>query len=155
MYLDRKKRLLILGPSFRRNRGEDPLTALNFYDGLFFRIAKKYLEKNRSVDVLVMIDDLTLVDSKVLLYYNKPKGEYWGNQKFLKLFLENAKVKNEIFLRRKLKNLKYSEIFLSMGKIYAKALPDFSQFEIKVIFPTKGGLGPKALALKNWFLIET
>jgi hypothetical protein len=39
-----------------------------------------------------------------------------------------------------------------MGKDYALALPDLSYYCNKVIFPTSGGAGPKAQALKNWFI---
>jgi hypothetical protein len=39
-----------------------------------------------------------------------------------------------------------------MGKQYAKALPDLSKFEVKVIFSTSRDLGPKAQALKQWLM---
>jgi len=37
-----------------------------------------------------------------------------------------------------------------MGKQYAEALPDLTKFGVKVVFPTSGGPGPKAQALKQW-----
>lgn len=36
-----------------------------------------------------------------------------------------------------------------MGKQFAKALPDLTQYNVKFIFP-RGGPGPKAQALKQW-----
>jgi hypothetical protein len=41
-----------------------------------------------------------------------------------------------------------------MGKEYAKALPDLAKFGVKVVFPTSGGPGPKAQALRRWILKE-
>jgi hypothetical protein len=147
-----KRRLLILGPSFRRKQDEEPLPALERFDGLFFRVARKYLSKVRDVDVVVMLDDLTLVDGNTHLAYRKPVGSEWGKQKFSNEVLERAKVANEKFLEEKLKNDRYSEVFLAMGKQYAKALPDLTKFRVKVIFPTSGGPGPKAQALKQWLI---
>jgi len=145
-----KKRLLILGPSFRRRKDDGLLPALERYDGIFFRITRKYLGNAKDVDVLVMIDDLTLVEGNAPLAYSAPKGNEWGKQEFSEEMIEKAKAKNEKFLREKLKNRKYLEVFLAMGKQYANALPDLKQFNVKVVFPTYGGPGPKAQALKKW-----
>jgi hypothetical protein len=41
-----------------------------------------------------------------------------------------------------------------MGKEYARALPDLAWFGVKVVFPTSGGPGPKARALKLLILGE-
>lgn len=144
------KRLLILGPSFRRNRSSRVLPAIQRYDGLFYRVARKYLKDVKDVDVVVMIDDLTLVDGATPLPYSEPEGKEWGKQTFSNEVVEKAKVKNLDFLERKLRDRKYLEIFISMGKQYAEALPDLSRFDAKVIFPSTGGPGPKAKALKEW-----
>lgn len=146
----KKKALLILGPSFRRKNGNDLLSAFKRFDGLFFRIAKKYLKTAKGVDVAVMLDDLTLVDGSTPLPYTEPEGTKWGGQLISKLLIENAVEKNCKYLRIKLKNKKYDEVFLSMGKKYATTIPDLNDYGVKLIFPTSGGIGPKALALKEW-----
>jgi hypothetical protein len=69
----KKRLLLILGPSFRRNKRSEPLPALERYDGLFFRVARKYLGNAKDVDVIVMKDDLTLVDGTAPLTYEPPR----------------------------------------------------------------------------------
>ena len=122
------------------------------FDGLFFRVARKYLGGVRDVDVVVMVDDLTLVDGDTPLPYREPVGSEWGAHayRFSKMALEKGKGQNEAFLRSKFKNGKYAEVYLAMGKAYAEALPDLAQFNIRVVFPTYGGPGPKAQALKKW-----
>jgi len=55
-------------------------------------------------------------------------------------------------LEKKLKNRWYSEVYLAIGKQYAVALPDLTKYGVKVVFPTSGGPGPKAQALKQWIL---
>jgi len=147
-----KKRLLVLGPSFRRRKDEGLLPALERFDGIFFRVARKYLDSVKDVDVVVMSDDLVLVDGNAPLPYNPPKGDKWGMQVFSEKVVERAKRENEGFLDKKLKGGKYSEVFIAMGKTYAGALPDLSKYDIKVVFPTTGGPGPKAKALKEWIM---
>ena len=146
------KRLLILGPSFRRNKRNKSLPALERYDGVFFRVARKYLGKVKDVDVVIMRDDLTLVEGEDPIPYIPPIGDVWGRQSFSKEELEKAKEKNEDFLDKKLRRKEYSEVFIAMGKKHAKALPDLSRYDVRVIFPTHGGPGPKARALREWLI---
>jgi len=130
------------------------LLAIERYDGLFYRVARKYLGEAKNVDVLVMKDDLKLTESKTLLAYAEPEGSQWGQKSFPIKILEEAKGRNEAFLEKKLQRGKYSQVFLSMGKKYAKALPAMSKYDITVVFPATGGLGPKAQALKAWLCGE-
>jgi len=147
--------LLILGPSFRRKTGKDPLTALERFDGLFFRIARKYLEDTKDIDVSVMIDNLTLIDGTTPLEFNEAQGAKWGGKIILQKNVERSREKNKVYLSHKLKNKKYSEVFISMGKEFARALPDLKGYNINVVFPASGGIGPKALALKEWLSSRT
>ena len=141
---------MVLGPSFRRRKAGVVLSALERYDGIFFRVARKYLDEAGDVDVVVMGDDLVLVDGGAPLPYKAPAGDVWGGLSFSKEELEEARKRNEKFLRRKLRGGRYSEVFIAMGKKHAEALPDLSQYNVKVIFPATGGPGPKAKALKEW-----
>ncbi|MEM1587365.1 MAG: hypothetical protein QXE14_03170 [Candidatus Bathyarchaeia archaeon] len=148
------RRLLIIGPSFRRRRDVSLLPALERFDGLFFRVARKYLSKVKDVDVVVMTDDLTLVSGNAPLDHREPRGAEWGKLRLPRDILERAKVFNDKFLEKKLKNGRYSEVFLAMGKQYARALPDLEKYGVKVVFPASGGPGPKAQALKQWIIGE-
>ena len=141
-----------MGPSFRRRRDEGLLPALERFDGPFFRVARKHLRNVKDVDVLVMVDDLTLVDGATPLAYREPAGDKWGRQRLSKEVLEKARTVNEKLLGERLKSGRYSEIFLAMGKEYAKALPDLTKYEVRIVFPTSGGPGPKAQALRRWIL---
>jgi hypothetical protein len=149
--LAKKKRLLILGPSYRRRKSSDLLPAIERYDGLFFRVARKYLNDVTDVDTVVMTDNLVVVDGSRSMPYCEPEGNKWGGKRISKNDAGRAKSDNERYFEKKLEGGKYSEIFISMGKDYAAALPDLSNCGIKVLFPASGGPGPKAQALKQWF----
>ncbi|MCS7096760.1 MAG: hypothetical protein RMK50_06860, partial [Nitrososphaerota archaeon] len=110
------------------------MSALERFDGLFFRVARKYLGSVKDVDVVVMVDDLTLVDGDEPLAYREPVGGEWGKQKFSREVLEGARVFNERFLDRKLRNGRYGEVYLAMGRQYAMALPDLAKLGVKVVF---------------------
>jgi hypothetical protein len=152
--LTKGRRLLILGPSFRRRKDDGLIPAFERYDGLFFRVARKHLDEAKGVDVVVMTDDLTLLDGSAPMSYEEPEGTSWGDKTIMKKTVESAKVINEDYMRKKLKGKKYREVFVAMGKEYAAALPDLSQYGIIVKFPASGGPGPKAQALKEWFNIK-
>jgi len=126
------------------------LPAIDRYDGLFFRVARKYLKEAKDVDVAVMVDDLTLVNGVTPLPNIEPEGQHWGAKKVSNDIVEKAKIKNRDFLDKKFRKGRYSEVFISMGKEYAKALPTLEQYNLKVIFPASGGPGPKAQMLKQW-----
>lgn len=142
--------LLILGPSYRRRKSNGSLPAIERYDGLFFRVARKYLKGARKVDSAVMVDDLSLVDDITPLPNIEPQGPHWGAKKISDDIVEKAKAKNRDFLDKKLRRKRYSEVFISMGKDYAQALPVLDEYPVKVVFPASGGPGPKARALSEW-----
>lgn len=146
----RKKRLLILGPSYRRRKSGGLLPAVERYDGIFFRVARKYLDEVNDVDTVVMTDNLLVVDGSYPMPYCEPEGNSWDGKRILKNIVGKARSDNERYLEKKLKGGKYSEVFISMGKDYAAALPDLSNCGIRVVFPASGGPGPKAQALKQW-----
>lgn len=143
-------RLLIIGPSFRRNKASGLLSAIERYDGIFFRVTRKQLSIVSNVDVLVMRDDLILVNANTPLPYTPHKGENWRVQTIDNEIVEKARKRNDKTLKKKLTKHQYSEVFVAMGKRHAKSLPDLSQYNIKIVFPTSGGAGIKARALKNW-----
>jgi hypothetical protein len=115
-YDGKEKALLILGPSFRRKTGRD-LTAYERLDGLFFRVARKYLKTIKEVNVAVMLDDLTIVDGSTQLQYTEPEGTKWGEKIIVKNMVEEAVEKNLNYLETKLKGKKYSEVLIARGKI--------------------------------------
>jgi len=143
------RKLLILGPSYRRKVSKEVLPALERYDGVFFRVAKKYLPSSKNVDLLIMTDDLVLVDPSTPLSYQPPRGSRWVELNLPKEIVVKARKENQKILSKILRTYNYSEIFIAMGRRFAEALPDLRQYDVKVIFPA-GGLGPKAQALKKW-----
>ena len=81
--------------------------------------------------------------------YDEPEGTSWGDKTIMKKTVESAKVINEDYLGKKLKGKKYHEVFIAMGKEYAAALPDLSQYGVNIVFPAGGGPDLKLKHSKN------
>jgi len=143
-------KLLILGPSFRRNPDPNPLPALERYDGLFYRIVRKYsreLEK-KGIDVIIVTEDLEVVTPETKLPYKPPAGDKWRSLPPASRDAERVER-----LRRHLLELlegkRYEEVFVALNRHYQALLPDLAPYSGKVLTRFKG-IGPKAEALKKW-----
>lgn len=144
-----KKKLLILGSSYRRKSDPEPMPAIERYDGVFYRVARKYLPK-KNIEVTILTDDLQLISgSKKILY--TPPTPWAGSTKinYNSDYIEKRLISNKELLRKMCRDEDFDEIFVAIGIIYRRALPNFDEFNCKVILP-RGGLGPTAKSLKEW-----
>ena len=143
-------KLLILGPSYRRNPSPEPLPAIERYDGQFYRIVRKYMDelREKDVDVIIITEDLDVVTPEMKLPYKPPTGDQW------KVFQPSVKDSEKV---RKLqeqilevvKSKRYDEIFIALNRYYRQLLPDLTPYANKVIAYSKG-FGKKMRYLKEW-----
>ena len=144
-------KLLILGPSYRRKTDPQPLPAIERYDGVYYRIVRKYMDKIRKkeIDVIIITEDLEIVDYKTPLPYKPPRGKTWHNFALSKREIEekmhHVKEKIEEIIRSK----RYEEVFIVLNKNYLNLLPDISPY-VRSIIISSGGFGSKAKELKSW-----
>ena len=144
-------KLLILGPSFRRNADPQLLPAIERYDGIFYKIVRKYMDKIRKkgIDILILTEDLDLIPPETLLPYNPPIGEKWTSISPHKHLKEIKCKKIQEKLIKLLKTKHYDEIFIALNRHYRKLLPDLTPYTKHILSNFKG-IGPKAQALKKW-----
>lgn len=144
-------KLLILAPSYRRRTESELMPAIDRYDGVFYRVARKHLS-GKDIHVLIMDDKLQLIDASEKILYSPPIGNMWKQFKISNYkanFIQQTKEKNEKKLQILCQNENIKEIFIAAGANHRKVLPDFKNFSSEVIFP-RGGIGPTARALKEW-----
>ena len=142
-------KLLILGPSYRRNPSPEPLPAIERYDGLFYRIIRRNIDaaKKKNIDIIIITEDLEIVTPETMLPYRPPIGEKWKTMPPMsKDPIKIEKLRNKIL--ELIKSKKYDEIFIALNKYYQALLPDLSSYT-KMILADFKGLGPKARALKT------
>jgi len=143
-------KLLILGPSYRRNPSPKPLPAIERYDGLFYRIVRKHADKLREkdIDVIIVTEGLDVVTPDTKLPYKPPVGESWRSLPPIKKDPEKVELLRSRILEL-VRRREYEEIFVALNKRYQELLPDLEAYTQKVIASFKG-IGPKAQALKQW-----
>jgi len=149
---EKMAKLLILGPSYRRNPSPEPLPAIERYDGLFYRIVRRYMDKLREkdIDVVIITEELDVVTPETKLPYKPPVGESWRS--IPPITKDPEKV--ELLRRRILelvKERKYEEVFVTLNRHYQALLPNLTTYVGKIIVHFKG-IGSKAQALKQWLL---
>lgn len=149
---DDKMRLLIMPPSYRRKYTPNLLPAIERYDGILFRVLRKFLEKHKpkDLDIIILTEDLELIDANTPL---PPKTPIKGKTKWLPEKIPNEKIeKNLKFLKNLAEKKQYSEIFVALSLKMRKALRGVETIfpNSKVIYIEGKGLGDYARHLKQW-----
>ena len=147
---DNLAKLLILGPSYRRNTSPEPIPAIECYNGLFYRIIKNSMGKVREkgIDVVIVTEDLEVISPETKILCKPPAGEKWKTMPpTIKDSEKIEKLQSQIL--EIVKNRVYDEVFIALNKHYQQLLPDLTPHTKKVIAGFKG-LGAKAKALKEW-----
>jgi len=143
-------KLLILGPSYKRNPSPEPLPAIERYDGLFYRIVRRNMDKmkEKGIDIIIITEDLEVATPETKLPYKPPVGNKWKTLPPTTRDLEKIeKLRNQVL--ELVKSRRYDEIFIALNKHYQALLPDLTPYTKKIITTSKG-LGSKAKSLKEW-----
>jgi len=139
-------KLLILGPSYRRNTSPEPLPAIERYVGLFYRIVRRVMDnvEEKNIDIIIT-EDLELTASETKISYKLPIGNRWGIMSLQAKDSERVeKLRNQI----PVKSEKYDEVFIALNEHYQALLLGLTPYTKKII-ATSRGLGLKAKELKE------
>ena len=149
------KKAIIVSASTRIKKDPiEPIPALDRYDGIFFRVIKKYLREGRleNTDIIIVSEQLGVLLQNERIPYHKPIPGKWGPI-VNKGKIEEKRRKNIARLNEILKN--YSTIYVNMGKGYLRLIDGFDDLtEAKIVYATGKGIGPKALHMKKWILSQ-
>ncbi len=143
-------KLLILGPSYRRNTASEPLPAIERYDGVFYRIVRSNMGKvkEKNIDIIIITEDLNIATPETKLPYKPPVGDKWRTLPPVTKDTEKIRELQKQILEI-VENKKYDEIFIALNRYYKALLPNLSPYTRNILAEFKG-LGPKARALKQW-----
>lgn len=150
-----KKLIIVTSSSRLRREPSEPIRAIDRYDGIYFRILRKYLLERRlkNIDVLIVSEELGLIWSHDKISYHEPHP---GKRGALSLDRHTIRRLREDNLK-KLKGIlnQYSEIYVNVGQDYMKLIEGFEQYvKGKVTYATGRGLGPKAANMKQWLISQ-
>lgn len=139
-------RLLLLSCSQRKRRTRNLLPAIHRYDGPAFRVLRRYLSKQPTarLKILILSAKWGLISAETLLpYYDQQMTE--GRARELRPLATKQ-------LRIILKARPYEEMFISMSRSYFQVLTDqeLSKIVGLTIYIPQGLQGQKISALYDW-----
>lgn len=143
-------RLILLSASRRRSNNPKTIPAIERYQGVYFRVLKKYLREGRlrNTDILIVSEKFGVLRPEDKVPYHKPFEGKLGKEEVQKARQANLTKLAEIFSKKR-----YSEIFVVCGREFQKLIEGFQNLtNTKVVFCEGAGLGPKAQNLKEWIL---
>ena len=141
------RRLVIVSASQRRVPDPGPIPAIERFDGVYFRVLRKYLRegKLKSVDILVVSDRYGVLQANDLVPLHHRSDKIRAT--------EDARTSNLTKLREKLKKTSYSEIYVVCGQDFQAFIRGFEEFTNSPVTYCQGrGLGCKARSLKDWIV---
>lgn len=142
------KRCLLLGCTKAKRPDADKLAALYRYDGPYFRVYRRYLNKiaeaREGIDLFILSAQYGLISEHHMI----PVYDC----RMTKTRIGELRPQVSRVLKRLFNHNSYSELFVLLGADYFSALPD-----LKLIMPattnvilSKGAQGVKARQLKYW-----
>lgn len=126
------------------------MPAIDRFDGVYFRILRKYLREGRlkGVDILVVSDKYGILQANDLVPFHHPSDK-------IKV-TENTRAANLTKLRDMLKKSSYSEIYVVCGEAFLEFITGFEEFANTTVTYCQGqGLGPKARSLRDWIVARS
>lgn len=151
-----KRKLVIISASSRvKRKPVDPIPALQRYDGLYFRIIRKYIKEKqlKNIDVLIVSENMGLLNGYDFIPYVEPRSGYLGEIGLDKKKLKMQRDANIEKIKNTLGN--YEEIYVNVGQSYLRLIKGFDKYvKCKVTYSSGRGLGCKARHMKEWFLSQ-
>jgi len=149
-----KRKLIIVTTSYRVNDEKSPIPAIERYDGVYFRLLKKYKRegKLRNVDILILSERDGLIWASKRMPYYKPRGII-GALSLDEKSIERLRKENIETLEKTAK--RYTEAYVNVGRQYMKLIEGIENLPFPKITYSKGnGLGAKAAHMKNWIISQ-
>jgi len=143
------KFLLIVSCSGKKNKTKKKIPAIKRYEGVYYKVINKLKRENKFPSNL----DIIIISAK----YGFLKPNDLIENYDLKMNKKQARKLNKSIvrdLRNYIRDKKYKEIFINLGKDYMLSIRGFEQFipkETKIIV-ANGGIGKKMKQMKEWIL---
>jgi cytoplasmic iron level regulating protein YaaA (DUF328/UPF0246 family) len=139
--------LLVIGCSQTKDSSSYPMKALERYQGVNFKVIKKFKRERKFPDDL----DIVIISAK----YGLLRADTIIHDYNMRMTHNRAQELHDRTIQ-KLKELisqeKYDEIFINMGKDYLPAIKGIETLvECPVVF-AKGRIGEKMAAMKQWLI---
>ena len=145
-------RAIIVAASQRRKQDpKNPIPAIDRFNGVYFRILRKYLREGKlpNTDILIVSQDFGLLKAQDKIPYREPAETLSLDKETTeRLRKSNLESLENIFGARE-----YTEVYVNVGKVFSKLIEGFQSLTTaKIIYAAGPGLGPKAQHMKEYIL---
>lgn len=140
---------LLLSCSQRKRSAEQPIGALELYDGYYYRIIAKLMRESSfptNLDIIIVSAKYgVLRESDTILPYDQKMTAHRA-----------AEVRDKVLgqLEFAFRNRRYQEVFVNLGRNYLEAVFGFEALlpdTVRVIY-AEGGIGQRGSQMKRWIL---
>ena len=143
---DKANKKLLIIPCSKTKKKLTNISAIELYDGPFFRMLRKY--NSQKFDIMVLSAKYGIINGnrKISFYDQKMTSER----------AKELSSKINVDLSRLLSQHCYDDIYINIGKIYFEAIKSsMGLFENKKVHLASGGIGMRLHHLRNWICQNT
>jgi hypothetical protein len=148
------KKLIIVSGSMRLLKEPDePIPAIQRFDGVLIRLVKKYSKKLRDLDICILSPIYGLVKAEEKINYMEPISGNWYKFKINKTKISKLRDSSLSTFKRLMTKQQYNEIYINAGKNLVKIIEGFEEMvprDVKIIYARGCGIGPKMAHMKKW-----
>lgn len=139
--------LLVMGCSQKKDASPSPMKALDRYEGVNFKVLKKFRKEKKMPDNL----DIVIISAKYgFIEADDYIDDYDLRMDKKRAFELHGQVLND--LKELLSTKNYEEIFINLGKDYLPALEGIENAVTCPVTYAEGRIGEKMKAMKNWII---
>jgi hypothetical protein len=144
--------MMISGSRRVRKDPDSPIPAIERFDGAFARQIRKYYNQLRNIDIIFVSPVYGIVRAEEKIGFKESVGWDWRHLIMDECDAEKLREANLKMLQKVFSQVRYSEIYINVGKEVLKLLPNIEGLvseRTKIIY-SKGAMGQKMVHTKKW-----
>ena len=144
---------MIVSGSTRVKDSDEPIPALQRFDGNFARMIRKYCNQMRNIDILFLSPAYGLVKAEEKIGLKKHLGGSWRRLKLTDEEISDLREANLSTLRKLFTKRDYDEIYINVGKSLLETIEGFDKTipsNVRITYSQGRGIGPKMTHMRKW-----
>jgi hypothetical protein len=148
-----RKLVIISGSKRVLKEPNEPIAALQRFDGNFTRLVRKYSKRNQNFDILILSPVYGLVRAEEKVVFKEPIAGNWEGFSLSDDDLAKQKKLNLSKLQKIIGSKEYDEVYVSAGKSMLKLIEGFEKIipeRVSLRFAEGNGIGCKMASLGEY-----
>lgn len=152
------KLLIISSSSKIVKKPEEPIPALQRFDGALMRTLRKYYKDTDSIEVLILSPIYGLISAEAKIGVKEPAKGTWNGLNLTTSAIAELRSPSISTLRLMLSKKQYSEIYVNVGKELLRIIAGFDGIVpsgTRITYAQGPGIGPKMAHMRDWLKSNT